>query len=509
MLKNQTPQKHQLQHAFTWPVPYDAEVIKDMQLIKGVAMSEGKLKSGEMMTRDNVVAGGGAMRASALMANAQLDIDHFGTELPEKYGEKYGKEILDPYPPGFIVDAQAVENKVGDSTLMQVEFIAVITNKKVYDMIKAGQIKGCSVVDYTRDLKCEEECHYEGSAYLSNTLILDEVPNSNGTWVAAVTHADIGTIIREIEKAEIESRRPGKLHALIQKHAVKKNNLENYMNDGVWNDGAESAIEYLKVEKEIDHDTATAMASYLMEFPTNVSQYQLENLSHADLMAWRGSTGAIYAKLRSMVNAIAELRWLQRDDVDLLKKAKNKLTPGQVNLRFSEKDEMDRQCSGCKWYVSESFAGEGEFGHCQMVAGKIDGNRTCDKYDKHVTKQCGCEAEPEDHADPEPVDGECPDGYMISEDGTKCAKPMAEQKEAVPEHKVEHAAIEKDPIQDQNLKIAGINGQISVLEERRKALNLQIRNMPQFNNMGGGMALEIGKINGEIKRLEDLKKKYI
>ena len=48
-----------------------------------------------------------------------------------------------------------------------------------------------------------------------------------------------------------------------------------------------------------------------------------------------------------------------------------------------------------------------------------------------------------------------------------------------------------------------------MLEERRKALNLQIRNMPQFNNMGGGMALEIGKINGEIKRLEDLKKKYI
>ena len=153
-------------------------------------------KSKDVMTRDNVLAGGGAMRASALMGKATLDIDHLETRLPAEYGRKYGKEINEPYPPGFIVDAQSVENEVDGKKLMQAEFIAIIENNKVFDMIKQGLFKGCSVVDYSRNMRCNPEaCEYEGSAYLSNTLILDEVPNSNGTWVAAVTEEDHGTII--------------------------------------------------------------------------------------------------------------------------------------------------------------------------------------------------------------------------------------------------------------------------------------------------------------------------
>ena len=146
-----------------------------MRMIKGVAMSEGKLKSGDMMVRDNVIAGAGAMRASAIMGKAQLDIDHHEITLPKSYSEKYGSGIADPYPLGFIVDAQAQENEVDGEKLMQVEFLATIENEKVYDLIKSGQIKGCSVVDYSRGLKCEKECAYQGSAYLTNTLILDEV----------------------------------------------------------------------------------------------------------------------------------------------------------------------------------------------------------------------------------------------------------------------------------------------------------------------------------------------
>ena len=79
--------KHQLSHSFTWPVPIDMAKMDPqeffaMRMIKGVAMTEGELKSGDLMTRDNVIAGGGAMRASALMGKAQLDIDHYEAELP-------------------------------------------------------------------------------------------------------------------------------------------------------------------------------------------------------------------------------------------------------------------------------------------------------------------------------------------------------------------------------------------------------------------------------------------
>ena len=535
--------KHQLQHAFTWPVPLDmAEITPDelfaMRLVKGVAMSEGELKSGDLMSRDNVIAGGGAMRASAIMGNAQLDIDHFETELPPSYKEKYGAEIADPYPPGLIVDAQAVENHIEGKNVMQVEFIAIIKNQKVYDMIKQGLFKGCSVVDYNRGLTCTDKCSYQGSAYLSNTLILDEVPNSQSTWVAAVDEHDIGTIIKPLTASTdlvAVNTNPGKLHKLITTHmasVAKKpqgkpslHNLENYMTEGMWNHGITSAQEYLVQEKEIDHDTANAMASYLMENPDNVSQYQLENLSHEDMMAWWSSTGLWFKRFNDLTKTVGELRWLARDNIAQLQKTTQSFTKDQVRYHSASGEES---CNGCKWYVSHNFDRRDEKGHCKIVHGEVRGNQVCERYAKHVSKQCGCDVnkdldeeqkgiiddikdvvedipgmeivEPAPHADPVPVDGKCPDGWMISEDGTACTKPMA-----VPEHTQHKARIEADPVQDENLKIAALNAEIERHSKKRDVLRRQLAITPVMHS--ARLSAEYNNVVDEIARLIQLKKK--
>ena len=162
------------------------------------------------------------------------------------------------------------------------------------------------MVDYSRGLKCEKECAYQGSAYLTNTLILDEVPNSNGTWVAAVTEEDIGTIIMSPEAyPDYEDHLTLKIKAHTAKVTEKnekpdkaeKNSphsprgspyddpheLDFYMDDGVWKEGVESAQAFLTEAKGIDQDTAGAIANYLIANPKNVSQYQLEHMSHEDL----------------------------------------------------------------------------------------------------------------------------------------------------------------------------------------------------------------------------------
>ena len=252
------------------------------------------------------------------------------------------------------------------------------------------------------------------------------------------------------------------------------------------------------------------MAVYLMENPANISQYQLEGLSHTDLMAWWGSTGIWFKKFNDLTKAISELRWLQRDNIDLLKKTTQSFTSDQVNYHAA----ADNKCASCKWYVSHNLDNsKQEKGHCKIVRGEIDGNYGCDRYEKHVvTKQCDCEnKEPdaEEHADPMPVDGKCPEGWMISEDGTQCTKPMA-QAEAVPAHKIEHkevqhAMIEADPVQDQNLKIAGLNEEIQKHEKELKLKRRMLSITPVMH--AGRLAGEVDGLEREITRLTALKKK--
>ena len=564
--------KHQLSHSFTWPVPIDMAKMDPqeffaMRMVKGVAMTEGELKSGDLMTRDNVIAGGGAMRASALMGKAQLDIDHYEAELPPSYITKYGKEIAEPYPPGTIVDAQAVENNVDGKNVMQVEFLAIMHNEKVYEMIKQGLIKGCSVVDYSRGLNCTDKCSYQGSAYLSNTLILDEVPNSNGTWVAAVDHNDVGTIIKPlmdsipdteaVNKAVNKTPNKSRLEKIITTHMANvtsiseqksKNgnktlgkpslhNLEDYMENGMWFNGITSAQEYLKQEKEIDHDTANAMAVYLMENPDNVSQYQLEHLSHNDLMAWWQSTGLWFKRFNDLTKTVGELRWLTRDNIERLQKTTQSFTKDQVGYKSDQSNQSTRSCKNCRWYVSHNFDKRDEKGHCKIVHGEVRGEYGCDRYAEHTAakKQCGCDVnkdldeeqkgiiedikdtvedmpgmeivEPGAHVDPVPEDGKCPEGYTPSEDGTKCVKPM--QSGPVPAHTVQsiHSVIEANPSSKADEQAAALDGEIKKIHAKKDALHRQIAVTPQGHTAARTLFEDLAHLESEITRLSELKKK--
>ena len=181
--------------AFEWlsPIPLDLEKIQALHLVKGCLATEGKLRDGNIMSRDNIVAGAGALRAVAAAGLALVDIDHHQHSLPAPYIEKYGSGIANPYPIGHVLDAQSVEN----NGIMSVEAIMMINNVTVYNLISAGNINGCSVVDLARKKVCDDtSCRFEGSAYIMNTIALEGTPNCANTWAAPVTGSDIGTIIK-------------------------------------------------------------------------------------------------------------------------------------------------------------------------------------------------------------------------------------------------------------------------------------------------------------------------
>ena len=146
------------------------------------------------MARDNIMSGAGALRAVAAAGLALVDIDHHQHELPAPYVEKYGLGINDPYPVGYVLDAQGIVAKDG---LAEVQAMMMIQNPTVYNLISAGRVNGCSVVDMIRKKVCNDDtCRFEGSAYIMNTIALEGKPNSAGTWAAPVTASDIGTIIK-------------------------------------------------------------------------------------------------------------------------------------------------------------------------------------------------------------------------------------------------------------------------------------------------------------------------
>ena len=175
-------------------MPLDVGKAHTLGLVKAVIAREGRVRDGNVMERDNIVAGAGALRAVAAAGIGLVDVDHFKHSLPPAYVQKYGSGINDPYPVGHVLDAQAVTGKDG---LAEVQAIMMISNPTMYNLISAGRIKGCSVVDMARKKVCEaDSCKFEGSAYVMNTIALEGTPNCAGTWAAPVTESDIGTIVQ-------------------------------------------------------------------------------------------------------------------------------------------------------------------------------------------------------------------------------------------------------------------------------------------------------------------------
>jgi len=473
MLRNLVTKKHSLKHKFAWPVPLMLAPgeEKEFMLFKGVAMQSGEMKRGEKMDKDNLIFATGAMSTAAMMGVALMDIDHFETaaEIPQSYLEKYGKDLINPYPPAFIIDAAVEINKTepGGKEYAQVEFIGACTNPLVYDMILKAKFKGCSVVDYYRKETCDcgtdqkegdvcNKCTIEGSHFLMNTFILEEVPNSNGTWVQALGPEDVGTIIERpseelIAQLKLKLNKDPRMRMKTillgqNKKLHAQYELDNYMNTetGVWNDGKTSIVAFLVDEKSIPETTASDMADYLFAHPEALNQYQYENMSAEDLVAWfRHITEmAQNAKLLQHSKQLAALS-LIKHNADGLKVLKDidQLGKDEVNYGPGAEGSM---CQECRWFFALDPSDMAGPGVCAIVSGDILGTDTCDRFE--ASPGGGGTAEPDqepadesgndpnaEHPDPvEPnEDGTCNEGWKLNEETGMCEKIMENQEEPI------------------------------------------------------------------------------
>ncbi|MCY4490442.1 MAG: hypothetical protein OXC46_03145 [Thaumarchaeota archaeon] len=450
------------------PIGMTAEEIESYQLIYGVAMSEGTMKGDEIMTAENVISATGALAASAFFGFADIDIDHYyySSDLPEEYIKKYGKELIEVWPPAMTLDAQAMQNEVetenGKEKLYQSEFFGICENKHVYEMIKNANFKGCSVVDYYRRDNCDKcdssdgtcGCITEGSKFLYHTLILDEVPNSNATWVAAITKDNIGDLFDFSDEATVESFKK-KINSIKQRkakhaHNFKKHELAEYKSDDGWI-SEESAQEFLENEKGIESELAAEIAAFITEHPDLLNDYQLEYLSMEDIIAWYQAAQG-NKNIHAIRHNLAVKQYLIKNAKDMkelheMNETMNKFVPfgqGEVDYMGS----AENQCQKCRFFV-ESDDGVGD---CVIVAGEVAASGGCNKWDEApgmadpdnpddggdgdgdgdgdpAPTDPEAPTDPDDPAggdDPETVepnaDGTCPDGYEINADGTMCTK---------------------------------------------------------------------------------------
>ena len=478
---NTKPSKRKFNKFSDWiaPVGLSAEEIESYQLIYGVAMSEGTMKGDEVMTAENVISATGALAASAFFGYADIDIDHYayGDDMPEEYVKKYGKELIETYPPAFTIDAQASKNKVDgvEGEIYQSEYFGVCENKHVYDMIKAGKFKGCSVVDYYRRDNCSHcnddtgkcECITEGSKFLYHTLILDEVPNSNATWVAAVTKDNIADLFDFSDEETVEAFK-NKINSIKEKrntlnilntlkaqNALKKHELAEYKSDDGWI-SEKSAQEFLENEKGIESELAAEIAAFITESPDLLNDYQLEYLSMEDIIAWYQAAQG-NKNFHALRHNLAVKKYLidnakNMQELREMTETMNKFVPfGQGEVDYM--GNAENQCAKCRFFV-ESDDGIGD---CVIVAGEVAASGGCNKWDEapgmadpddpdnpddpndpddpdnpdnpDTPTDPDAPSDPDDPSDdddPEEVepnaDGTCPDGYEINADGTMCVK---------------------------------------------------------------------------------------
>ena len=350
MPRKPAPEKveHKLTAKFEWASPMELTIddAESLGLVKHVLCREGKLKSGETYNRDTIKEATGALRAQALRGEAINDIDHYKEKLPETYETKYGAGINDPYPIGHIIDAHSVEGKDGK---VEIQAISSIHNPVVYNLVKEGKVKGNSVVDYYRKLTCETDgCSYEGSTFMYNTLVLDEVPNSDGTWIAPITADDIGTIITHVKKAEHAKGGIMKIlqDRLKEMHTQKNQNFEalnEYMTDGVWNDGVDSIKAFLLEHKDnMTEEHAQSLADFMFANPTEFSMHQLAHLSGSDLLAWAANSAKII-ELTESHNALSKMCQDLRQNYNVLLQSnpelKLKMRHYVENIKRAEKDD--------------------------------------------------------------------------------------------------------------------------------------------------------------------------
>ena len=402
-------------HDFSWTKVYDIDIdtAEHYRLIKGVAMSEGEMKRGEIMNEDNLRYATGALAASAVLGFAVCDIDHWPEGLPSQKeltdmgaeGYNYSKynieKINDVYPCCYIIDAELVQNKAGvdGAPKWQVEFIAACENEEVYQMIKANKFKGNSVVDFPREYSCDKcnaetgkcTCDVKGSKFMLNTLILEAIPNSNATWVAAVNKNDIGGILKphsnstknadwlenriNLFKKNILDSTDAKQNTKV-KNEFEPSDVDSYQTDGKWTDGAESIQAFLENEKGIASEEAASIAKFIFENPSLLNKEQLEALSGDDIVEWFRHLQTIDRKhlhkfIHEIKNALLEFS----------SKVTHSTLLTQEAAAYREAED-ENACASCRWsnFSDDPVTDESE-GTCQLVEGTITAPAVCDRHE--------------------------------------------------------------------------------------------------------------------------------
>ena len=420
--------------------------VKELRLVKGCAMKSGEMKRGEIFTELNVAAGTGAMSMMTWLDVVPLDIDHHEKSLPKEYIQKYGAELAEIYPPGFIFDSAVVRvQDAEDKHSVECQFVGIMLNKKAYEMAGKGKFVGCSVVDFARNIsncgdgKCDGDPVVEGSHFIANTLVLDEVPNSNGTYISCVDESDEGTIFSEPKNEHQRQIR----NTIMANPSILKNfarhiskmvandtgDTAKYMTEGKWN-SKDDCVKFLVEMKHIPEDIAKDMGAYMFDHVDDFTTYQLEALSGADLIAW-------FTTLNDATKALNEDNTDNTITQDTIQSKKMIGVQKQLDdlkytvAKMSKEENMDKHLIQIK---NATALGDDEggltdtpdegmsCGTCRYFTAGSDGKGECMIRKREVMETAGCERheaipDSDDPDDKGGEDGDDGDGGESGSDG--------------------------------------------------------------------------------------------
>ena len=386
-----------LSHSMTWVKQTQMTIqdARELGIYKGVLIREGTSKDGRDVDMEHIMQGAGSLHAMTLQGNAPMGIDHL-KEIPVTYTQKYGYEISDPYPVGIVLDAAAVK---ADDGKWEIQAYMHVINPTVRRLIDEHKIIGNSVEGLARDVECDSiTCKEKGTVYTANTLILETVPNGDGTWIAPVDESDIGTLLKPMDTMTVHSMSGTKqiLHEKLEKlhkdraaagitqdsgglpNATHPSNIEPYYNteNSTWRDGEKSVSSFLEKEKgmtTMEPKTMANISRFIMEHPLN--ENQLKFMRSSDIMAWWGHTRAdiAEAKIVEMEQQQQEAAAEQKPDGEKPKEGEGDEKPKEGD--GGEGEEKPKDDAG-------SAEGEGDGGSPQKPDEsdpKKDGECDCQK----------------------------------------------------------------------------------------------------------------------------------
>ena len=441
-------QKRALYGDFTWVAETGLTMahVQKYKLCKARICSSTKAKDESLtLSRDEIVAGMGALRLAALQRISYVDIDHHKT-LPKEYAKKWGNKITAPYPVGVVVDTQHVDH---DGTTYG-EAVFSVTNQHVYKMIQEGKFKGCSIDIQFRKMDCEnKDCETEGGSVRGFTLVLDESPLLDGTWVAPLEEDDL---------AHLEHKPNTKLNAGLQTLIGDIESAQKYLTeDGKWKD-AKSLATFLITRKEIAKATAAKIAEYVEKNPNEITTEQLIQLDPVALLGW----------------------WKPHQEAHAARLF------GLDQIGYSDTAPEGKSCTNCRFFSAENADDPNGAGACIFTNDSVMATGGCEKrYEVMPGKEE--EAEPEQEEEEE----------MPEEEMAKKKEDMATKTETQAT-KTETPTPKKSVARNATVaRSASIPDAIASVDESIKEV---VGQMAQLNNLHGKAALAAQPTYEMLKR---------